>query len=52
MDLQFKTQRDVPYGWVLVVGALWRAIRTRKDRARPQPHHTLAAGALRLSGPH
>lgn len=52
MDLQFKTHRDVPYGWVLVAAAAWRAIRARGDRARAQPHHAAAAGLFQLSGPH
>ena len=45
MDLQFKTHRDVPYGWVLVAAAAWRALRRR---VRLQPRAGLASGLYRL----
>ncbi|MCR5879939.1 hypothetical protein [Phenylobacterium sp. J367] len=51
MDLQFKTHRDVPYGWVLVVAAAWRWLKARREAGRPDTHHALAAGLFRMSGP-
>jgi hypothetical protein len=43
MDLQFKTHRDVPYGWILAVGDIFRALRSRHAAAgagRPRPAAT------------
>ena len=32
MEEASKLHRDVPYGWVLVGGALWRFVARRRDR--------------------
>ncbi|CAN7414397.1 hypothetical protein LJR219_002635 [Phenylobacterium sp. LjRoot219] len=53
MEELSKLHRDVPYGWVLVVGALWRvALRRRQAPAAPEAHDRLAGGLNQLSHPH
>lgn len=53
MEELSKLHRDVPYGWVLVVGALWRVVvRRRREHAEIRQRDGLAGGLNQLSHPH
>jgi hypothetical protein len=53
MEELSKLHRDVPYGWVLVVGALWRMVVRRRQEHQPvATRDRLAGGLNQLSHPH
>lgn len=53
MEEASKLHRDVPYGWVLVVGALWRVVlRRRQAHSCGGARDGLAGGLNQLSHPH